>query len=148
MNKSRIVNYVLSLIVVFSVSVYAQGEKIIVKDADLKALSKEIKYEGKIKSAIRWNDSLGDNIVITTETGIYRDKTKKRDYIASDAALFAYHYLIKNDTVAHTWRVYDYVFDCPVDIEASFIKKPDVTDLNNNGIAEVWLIYKKVAMGM
>jgi hypothetical protein len=146
MSKAAILNYIATAIVLSSVSIYAQGG-ITIKDADLKTLPKEVKYEGKIKSTIRWNDSLGDNILITTETGIYTNNQRERDYEARDAELFAYHYLIKDDAAVQTWRVHDHVFDCPVDIEASFIKEPDVTDLDNNGIAEVWLLYKKVCHG-
>lgn len=108
-----------------------------------------IKYEGFIKNAVRWTDKLGDNIVITTETGIYTSKKFKHESEdSSDAELFAYHFILSNNEAKQTWKVYDYISDCPVDIVASFVKNTfKVTDLDKNGIAEVWLMYKTVCHG-
>lgn len=112
-------------------------------------LPKGIEYEGKIKSIIEYTDKLGDNIVIATETGIYRSNKFKHESDGADAELFAYHYLVdKKGNAVQTWRVYDFISDCPVDIEASFLKNGiQVTDLNKDGVAEVWMIYKTVCHG-
>jgi len=108
-----------------------------------------IKYEGFIKNAVRWKDKLGDNIVITTETGYhFNNKFKHESDDSSDAELFAYHFIISGNQPKQTWKVYDFISDCPVDIVASFVKNTfAVTDLNNNGIAETWLMYKTVCHG-
>jgi hypothetical protein len=46
------------------------------------------------------------------------------------------------------WRVYDYNKDCPVDLMLYFIEKTfAVTDLDNNGLAEIWLMYKNSCQG-
>jgi hypothetical protein len=46
------------------------------------------------------------------------------------------------------WKVYDFIQDCGLDIEASFIKNTlRLTDLNHDGIGEVWLMYKTVCHG-
>ncbi|UWY30401.1 hypothetical protein N4T20_10790 [Flavobacterium sp. TR2] len=107
-----------------------------------------IKYEGFIKNAVRWKDKLGDNIVITTETGYHINKKFTHETEGSDAELFAYHFIASGNEVKQTWRVYDYISDCPVDIVASFVKNTfQVTDLDKNGIAETWLMYKTVCHG-
>ncbi|WP_294956751.1 M949_RS01915 family surface polysaccharide biosynthesis protein [uncultured Flavobacterium sp.] len=107
-----------------------------------------IKYEGFIKNAVRWKDKLGDNIVITTETGYHINKKFTHETEGSDAELFAYHFIVSGNEVKQTWRVYDYISDCPVDIVASFVKNTfQVTDLDKNGIAETWLMYKTVCHG-
>ncbi|SFD65161.1 M949_RS01915 family surface polysaccharide biosynthesis protein [Flavobacterium phragmitis] len=107
-----------------------------------------IKYEGFIKNAVRWKDKLGDNIVITTETGYHINPKFEHDSDGSDAELFAYHYIVSENKAKQTWRVYDFISDCPVDIVASFVKNTfQVTDLNHNGIAETWLMYKTVCHG-
>lgn len=109
------------------------------------SLPKSIKYTGKIIDAVSWKDDLGDNYVITTETGVLADND---DGGSRKAALYAYHYLTSGDSLKQTWRVYDYVDECPVDIIASFIKKTfAVTDLDKNGKAEVWLMYHIVCRG-
>ncbi|KFF06256.1 M949_RS01915 family surface polysaccharide biosynthesis protein [Flavobacterium reichenbachii] len=108
-----------------------------------------IKYEGFVKNAVRWKDKLGDNIVITTETGYFvSSKFKHESENSSDAELFVYHYIMSGNKAQQTWKIYDYIADCPVDITASFVKNTfQVTDLNNNGIAEVWIMYKTVCHG-
>jgi hypothetical protein len=108
-----------------------------------------LKYEGIIKNAVRWKDKSGDNIVIATETGHYiNPKFKHESEDSSDAELFAYHYIISGNKANQTWKVYDYISDCPVEIAAYFVKNTfNVTDLNKNGIAEVWLMYKTTCHG-
>lgn len=47
-----------------------------------------------------------------------------------------------------TWKIYDYISDCFVDIKAKFIDNTfEITDLDNNGIAEIWLMYKTSCSG-
>jgi len=54
----------------------------------------EIKYEGKIKHAVQWTDKLGENILITTETGIYQSSKFKHEMDGGDAEIFAYHFIM------------------------------------------------------
>lgn len=109
------------------------------------AIPKGIRYTGQIKNAVQWVDSLGINIVVTTETG--ETATNSKDD-ARDAALYALHYVVKGDSLNLICKLYDFVKACPVDIKASFIKNTfAVTDLNKNGRAEVWLMYKTVCHG-
>lgn len=130
-----------------SMTVLGQGQ-IPVNQLDLTKLPKGINYEGKIITAVRWTDSLGDNIIILTETGIYQSKKFKHETDGRDAELFAYHYIIKSDSAVQTWRIYDFISDCPVDIEAKFIKNSfQVTDLNKDGVSEIWVMYKIVCQG-
>lgn len=107
-----------------------------------------IKYEGFVKNAFRWKDKLGDNLVILTETGISFNDKFKHELDGRDAELFAYHFIVSENEVKQTWKVYDFISDCPVDIAASFIKNAfEVTDLDKNGIAETWLIYETACHG-
>ncbi|MBE8723547.1 M949_RS01915 family surface polysaccharide biosynthesis protein [Flavobacterium hungaricum] len=120
-----------------------------VEKIDSTQFPKSIKYEGFVKNAVRWKDKQGDNIVITTETGLHFNKKFIHESDNStDAELFAYHYIVSGNDVKQTWRVYDYISDCPVDIEASFVKNTfNVTDLNHNGVAEIWIMYKTACHG-
>lgn len=129
-------------------SVIAFGQaQINTTNLDTTKLPVGIKYNGKIKTAVRWTDVLGDNIVITTETGETINKTSpSADY--RDAALYAYHFIVGTDSTKMTWKLYDFIKACPLDIEANFVKNTfHVTDLNNDGVAEVWLMYKTVCHG-
>lgn len=127
----------------------AKEYPLVVNKIDSTQFPASIKYEGFIKNAVRWKDKSGDNIVLTTETGIYfNDKLKHESDDSSDAELYAYHFVISNNNAKQTWTVKDFIADCPVDITASFVKNTfKVTDLNKNGIAEVWLMYKTVCHG-
>jgi hypothetical protein len=109
---------------------------------DKNTLPKGLEYIGHIVNAVRWADSSGNHIVVTSETGETPSKTmKEADY--KDAALYAYHYLVQHDSLALLWKVYDYSKECPLDINANYIKNSfAITDLNKNGKAEVWLMYK------
>lgn len=131
---------IFSLILLASFSVSAQG-KIGLTTLEKSQLPKGISYSGEIKQAVRWTDSAGENIVITTETGDKESKSgSSEDY--KEAALYAYHFLVIPDGVRQTWKVHDFIKECPFDIEANFIGNTfQVTDLNGDGIAEVWLMY-------
>lgn len=124
-----------------------------INDLKIKTLTKaeiptDISYEGEIKNAVRWKDKMGDNIVLTTETGIYQSDKFQHENEGGDAELFAYHYTIHEGRSNLVWKVYDYISDCPVDIEAKFIKDTfNITDLDENGIAEIWIMYTTVCHG-
>ncbi len=110
---------------------------------DSSQLPKGITYKGDIVNTAQWTDNLGDNIVILTETGGIPN-----DNGSSDAELYALHYLSKKDPVQFLWKIYDFTRECPVDIKAEFVKNTfAVTDLNHNGIAEIWMMYKVVCHG-
>lgn len=115
---------------------------------DAAKLPFDIKVEGKIKHAVRWTDTTGDNIVVASETGIYNSNKFKHEEDGRDAELFAYHFTVANEVAKQTWRVYDFISDCPLDIEAAFLENTfQVTDLNKDGVAEIWLMYKTVCHG-
>jgi hypothetical protein len=47
-----------------------------------------------------------------------------------------------------SWQVYDFVKDCQVDLEAGYLPNSfAVTDLNKDGKAEIWLMYKTLCAG-
>lgn len=123
-------------------------ERMVITKIDSTELPKSLKYTGFIKNDVRWKDSQGENIVITTETGIFTNKNFEHENDGSDAEIFAYHFIVKDNEFIQTWKVYDYIKDCPVDIVATFVKNTfQITDLDKNGIAEVWLMYEMVCHG-
>jgi hypothetical protein len=108
-----------------------------------------ISFEGKFVNAFSWTDRLSKNLVVMSETGIEKnDKFPHSDKDNNDAELFACHYILSGNSATKTWCIYDYVADCSCDLFAKFL--PDalsISDLNNNGIAEVWIIYRKMCRG-
>lgn len=120
----------------------------IIDTIDVNTINLHVEYEGDIKNGIQWKDGGVDNIVIISETGSFQSDKFNHEYEGLDAELFAYHFSRVNDEYQLIWKVYDFISDCPVDIEATFIKNTlQVTDLNKNGIAEIWLMYKTACRG-
>jgi hypothetical protein len=135
---------ILALFALISFTVQAQIKVI---KLDKTAIPKSIAYKGHIVDAVKFADAQGEHIVITIETGETPSKSGEGDGYR-DAALYAYHYLVKTDNYKLTWTVYDFEKDCPVDIRANFVRKTfAVTDLDNNGKAEVWLMYRTACHG-
>jgi hypothetical protein len=100
----------------------------------------EIKYDGKVVNAIEWIDKNGNNIVVVTETGIIESKSGDDN---KSASLYAAHYISSKNSYALTWKITDFVKECPVYIEANFIPNTfQITDLNKDSVTEVWLMYK------
>jgi hypothetical protein len=129
----------ISILLLFSG--YSFGQIVTTKIDTLK-LPKEVRYSGKINNAVFWTDSLGKNYVLLTETEEYTTKNQDGDDL-KNAALYAFHYVRKNDSTKLLWKVYDYSKDCPFDVFVKFIGKAfKVTDLDKNGVAEVWLMYE------
>ena len=108
-----------------------------------------IKYKGDIVNSVRFTDSEGEHLVIATETGITDTKGDSESGNGRDAALYAYQYTVKaNNSLQLNWQMVDFVKDCQVDLEAIYIPGTfAVTDLDRNGKAEVWLMYKTLCAG-
>lgn len=45
------------------------------------------------------------------------------------------------------WKVQDFIEDCPVDTTLQILKPVSLTDLNDNGLKEVWMVYKLACRG-
>ncbi|HWJ30500.1 MAG TPA: hypothetical protein VNS32_28465 [Flavisolibacter sp.] len=115
---------------------------------DKNSIPKNIHYAGHIVNAVRWADTTGDHIIITTETGETQSKGQDLDDSYKDAALYAYHYIVQTDSLKLIWKVYDFVKECPLDLKANYIKNTfAVTDLNKDGKAEIWKMYKTACRG-
>ncbi len=102
--------------------------------------------KGSFKQGFRWNDLDGENYLILTETGPFETPGQKRrqDFDAGqDAELYAYRFVNVNGQFSPVWQVRDFVRNCPLDTTAEFLTDAtEVTDLDNDGFAEAWVMYK------
>lgn len=122
-------------------------------------LPEEIQAINNINIAVRWTDSLGDNILITAKKVLRpsddvffrreqrRLPAKELSDNYKESPTYAYHYFIKKDSAIFDWQVTGTPKPCSQNekgntVKCSFI----ITDLNNDKIAEVWLIYKAMCM--
>ena len=129
----------------FSIHLFGQ---INLKELSSKDIPADIKYEGKLTKALKWQDDQGIHIVITSETGNFIKEGIPHESGGSDAELFVYHFLDSEDLIVQVWKVYDYMHDCELDMEVSFLPNTlQVTDLNNDKIPEIWVMYKKACRG-
>lgn len=111
-------------------------------------LPKEIQLEGEMQAAVKWADNQGSNIVVLSERIPTDHLNNAESNDGKDAALFASHYIVEQDSIIQQWRVYDFIKDCPVDIEVHFIQSAfQITDLNKDGTAEIWMMYKLACRG-
>lgn len=146
MVKSIFSRFILYGIFLNSIGLSCGQNQLKIKVMKAEELPKEISFKGKFKNAVYWEDKNGKNIALITETGEYPSINEKyEDY--RDAELYGYHFLMQDNSIRQIWKINDYIKDCPVDIEANFIKDIIITDINMNGIAEIWLIYKIACHG-
>ena len=104
----------------------------------------ELDYRGDCVEAIRWTDRSGEHYLLLNETG--EEPTDEQGY--RNAFLWGYHFLNTDSGTKRVWTFMDFVQDCPVDIEARFLRNAlRITDLDNDGIAEVWLLYQLACKG-
>jgi hypothetical protein len=101
----------------------------------LKDIPSEIKYKGNLNCAFKYIDKTGENIVIYSSTNNYKI-----------AEVFVYRYLKTNKTFSQIWKIYDFEeASMELELEAVFIKNTFlITDLNSNGVSEIWAMYRKV----
>jgi hypothetical protein len=112
---------------------------------DENEIKKLIHFTDDIKEYIEWSDAEGQHIVITNESGVYHNNERE------DGALFdqnaevkAYHFIKEpgKESFEQSWKIYDYSKECEVDANAKFKKNVlQKTDLNKNGVAEIWVMY-------
>ncbi len=109
------------------------------------AVPATLQRSGRVVQALRYTDRTGTYTVLATQSGPATDPAAQ----SSDgrrADLYAYHYPAAG--TAPTWQLHDFEADCPLDIAAQF--QPGgltVTDLDHNGTAEVWLVYRTTCRG-
>lgn len=110
-------------------------------------IPKSIHYAGHVINAVKYTDSEGAHIMVTTETGPTKAKNPDNDD-DRDAALYAYNYLANGNDYTLTWQMQDFIKTCNLDMLVNYIPESfAVTDLNQDGKAEVWLMYKLACRG-
>jgi len=138
---------------------FSQNDLRQVNIGDLPEEIREIKY---ISKAVRWTDSLGDNVLLTTKKIVKQVEKKflpktsfdplfkrvkspystQKKYKTETFPPYAYHFLIKDDTAILTWKVAGSSKYCENE-EGNHLRNWFViTDLNKDSKAEAWLIYK------
>jgi hypothetical protein len=130
---------------------YGQSD---LKRVPVSSLPEDIQNVLDISVAMRWTDTLGDNVLVITKKIIKRDDEDRAAYDsrnkygvtvkASKQTIpsKAYHFLVINDSAIQTWTAVTISKMC-IGEDGNHTKTWSiVTDLNKNAIAEVWIISK------
>ena len=114
-----------------------------VKTTHLKktGLPAAIKYKGEFTDAIQYADKEGIHIVLTTEDILATPADDNENVYTG--SLHAYSYLEKANGLTLSWQLNDDAGPCGADLDARYrAGSLAVTDLDQNGVCEVWLIYR------
>ena len=127
-------------------------------------IPKGVEDIGVISNAVRWTDSLGINILITTKKDIRHQKqgetagtwfNKSKGWISSKESenstnlilarpSHTLHYFVKNDSAILNWQVMGIIKNCNDDNLNLSKNWFVITDLDKDRMAESWVIYKSV----
>lgn len=92
----------------------------------------------QVQLAKKWHDASGENWLVLYETGAYIEKGK----MDPSAKLSAVLYKKTDSGFVQQWKMNDQILDCPLDITCSFYPNHlSITDLDQNGIAEITMLY-------
>lgn len=112
-----------------------------VKQLTAKKIPSEVEYPGDVVQAIQWEDKVGDNIIVLTETAPAQNKDRPEKDLF-EATLDGRHYVLQVDHWRPRWSIHDQVHECNLEIAANFVGDIELTDLDEDGIAEVWILYR------
>ncbi|MCF6346700.1 MAG: hypothetical protein L3J20_00170 [Flavobacteriaceae bacterium] len=117
-------------------------------------IPKYLNFRGIVIEALKWTDSLGENILVQSVTGRFNWKNYHKDstsYIIQDKSeLYVYLFQKKKREKKFTekWKIYDYNECFGVDWYTGFIQKATtITDVNNDGITEISIPYVLICRG-
>jgi hypothetical protein len=106
-------------------------------------------YQGALLNVIAVEDKHGSSVIVVSQTPVQASKTWAD---SRETELFVYRYLTKPSGAHLEWRLYDFVKECPVNLEAKLLSGAEaegisVTDLDGDQDAEVWIAYRLVCRG-
>ncbi len=99
---------------------------------------------GNIVRSMRYADQTGENYLVLTETNIARKKTGGTEDAALQSKML-HAYSFRKEGLQLSWKISDGVYDCPDITGIGAMHQPgsvEITDIDGDGTAEVWLAYE------
>lgn len=125
------------------IAIVAKKDSTIPERIDPTLLPDEYDYKGRFYEGWQWYDRNGKNVLLlsVSEKGEELEEIGEK---ANTIELFAWQYVLRSLTAKPEllWELYDLEKECIFDITAEYILSADLTDLNNDGIKESFLVYK------
>ncbi|MBO4369610.1 MAG: hypothetical protein J5803_05880 [Desulfovibrio sp.] len=116
-----------------TLSAYADGDTAILQGFN--------DVKGRLLKKVTFLDSKGRNDVVLTHTGMYPSRPGEEGG-TSNNEIHAYGYNTNGSQSTLVWQMHDFVHDCEASAEAEFsLDSPIITDLDENGLSEIWLTY-------
>jgi len=102
-----------------------------------------VTFKGKFLEAWKWNDNLGENILVTSYVAPYAEKVQNTEgEVEQTAEIHAVHYVKKDGSYVHVWVLDEAEKACMFDITCDFIPgSTTITDLDKDGLAETKVQY-------
>ena len=150
------------LLIILGLSINCFGQ-IKIDSVPLNQLPESLSYKGNFIKCVKWNDKLGLNYLIISESQIVRSKiaqelikTTEIDYISRsgdtlyddirtelrDKEIWGVNYVVENDSIYKLWEIYDFIKECYGGLKLDFLEPPIVTNIDNSEVYQTWLIYK------
>lgn len=107
------------------------------------ALPSFVDYTSVDSDTLTWKDKQGQHFLRMETSDIVKGKEPK----TLSQSVRITHMLKENGKIIETWSYENGEYDCPVDVRAIFRAAPRFSDLNNNGIYEMWFIIEKFCRG-
>lgn len=101
--------------------------------------------KGKVLKEVPFTDQNSKKVLVLSKSGLYKshpDATNP-DYTCGNADIYAYCFDIsRSGQPVLLWQIKDFIHDCDSSATAEFtVDSPVITDLDKNGISEVWITY-------
>jgi hypothetical protein len=105
-------------------------------------VAEQYHYRGHFADAIRWKDKAGYHIIVLSYSAVDEDTAASSPNEDTGYQQFLYACAYRGDSLL--WQLTDYIKNCTFDLLVEFRKNSlQVTDLDNNGFAESWMMYSK-----
>ncbi|BCY28777.1 M949_RS01915 family surface polysaccharide biosynthesis protein [Flavobacterium okayamense] len=120
--------------------------KISTQNISVNELPKELTFKGNFIKATKLKDEIGNQIVLLTQTEETQSEKIKFIEHEFDKSIYVYNFLLNNTSNKYelNWKIQDFEKNCDFDLIIGFLDNTNLfTDLNNNGITEIWSMYQK-----
>lgn len=102
-----------------------------------------VDYTSADSDTLTWKDKQGLHFLLMETSDIVKGEEPQ----THSQSIHITHALQQKEKITETWSYEDGEYDCPVDVRTIFRAAPRFSDLNNNGIYEMWFIIEKFCKG-